>query len=118
MIDSPGTKADASHNRKAFSTSRNSPKVRNVNGIVRIVSTQPSVALTNPIAIAANALRVAGTGFLAHFVGPEAAQGFYHLFAGWMVFAVAFVLLLGAGTLLGRLPDGRSAPAAPVEGQP
>jgi exosortase len=74
--------------------------------------------LSIPIAIAANALRVAGTGFLAHFVGAEAAQGFYHSFAGWMVFAVAFVLLLGAGTLLGRLPDGPSAPAAPAEGQP
>jgi exosortase len=62
--------------------------------------------LSIPIAIAANAFRVAGTGFLAHFIGPEAAQGFYHSFAGWMVFAVAFALLLAAGTLLSRLPDG------------
>ena len=65
--------------------------------------------LSIPIAIAANAFRVAGTGFLAHFIGPEAAQGFYHSFAGWIVFAVAFALLLGAGTLLGRLPDGGGA---------
>jgi exosortase len=64
-----------------------------------------------PIAIATNAFRVAGTGFLAHFVGPETAQGFYHGFAGWFVFAAAFGLLLGAGTLLGRLPDGSQAPA-------
>jgi exosortase len=62
--------------------------------------------LSIPIAIAANAFRVAGTGFLAQFIGPEAAQGFYHTFAGWIVFAVAFVLLLGAGRLLGTLPDG------------
>ena len=54
------------------------------------------VLLSIPIAIAANAFRVAGTGFLAHYVGPEAAQGFYHSFAGWIVFVVAFVLLLGA----------------------
>jgi exosortase len=67
--------------------------------------------LSVPIAIAANAFRVAGTGFLAHFIGPEAAQGFYHSFAGWIVFAVAFVLLLGAGALLSRLPD-RRAPQA------
>lgn len=70
------------------------------------------LVLSVPIAIAANAFRVAGTGFLAHFVGAEAAEGFYHSFAGWIVFAVAFVLLLVAGTLLGRLPDGRSRPAA------
>jgi exosortase A len=67
------------------------------------------LVLSVPIAIAANAFRVAGTGFLAHFIGPEAAQGFYHSFAGWIVFVVAFVLLLGAGTLLGRLPDGRAS---------
>jgi exosortase len=71
------------------------------------------LVLSIPIAIAANAFRVAGTGFLAHFIGAEAAQGFYHSFAGWIVFAVAFVLLLGAGTLLGRLPD-RAAPVAEV----
>ena len=62
-----------------------------------------------PIAIAANAFRVAGTGFLAHYVGPETAQGFYHSFAGWIVFVVAFVLLLAVGTLLSRLRPGRRA---------
>ena len=66
--------------------------------------------LSIPIAIAANAFRVAGTGFLAHFIGAEAAQGFYHSFAGWIVFGVAFVLLLGAGTLLSRIKD-KEAPA-------
>jgi len=66
--------------------------------------------LSIPIAIAANAFRVAGTGFLAHFIGAEAAQGFYHSFAGWIVFAVAFVLLLGTGTLLSRIKD-KEAPA-------
>jgi exosortase len=63
------------------------------------------IMLSVPIAIVANAFRVAGTGFLAHHIGAEAAQGFYHSFAGWIVFAVAFLLLLGLGTLLGKLPD-------------
>ena len=70
------------------------------------------IALSIPIAIAANAFRVAGTGFLAHFIGPQAAQGFYHSFAGWLVFVVAFVLLLGTGTLLARVPDRRAASEA------
>jgi exosortase len=70
------------------------------------------VVLSVPIAIAANAFRVAGTGFLAHYIGPEAAQGFYHSFAGWIVFGVAFVLLLGAGTLLSRVKDAPPAPTA------
>jgi exosortase len=67
------------------------------------------VVLSVPIAIAANAARVAGTGFLAQAWGPELATGFYHSFAGWAVFVVAFVLLLGCGALLARLPDGTVA---------
>jgi exosortase A len=61
--------------------------------------------LSIPIAIAANVFRVSGTGLLAEYWTPAAAQGFYHTFAGWLVFVVAFVLLLGCGSLLGRLPD-------------
>jgi len=58
-----------------------------------------------PIAIAANAFRVSGTGFLAHYFGSEMAQGFYHSFAGWIVFLVAFLMLLACGSILSRLPD-------------
>jgi exosortase len=61
--------------------------------------------LSIPIAIAANAFRVSGTGFLAHYFGSEMAQGFYHSFAGWIVFVVAFLMLLACGGLLSRLPD-------------
>ena len=61
------------------------------------------VALSVPVAIAANAFRVAGTGILAHYFGVEAAQGFYHDFSGWLIFASAFILLLGIGTILGQV---------------
>jgi exosortase len=61
------------------------------------------VLLSIPIAIAANAFRVTGTGVLAHYWGIEAAQGFYHTFEGWLIFVVAFVLLLGCGLLLSRI---------------
>jgi len=70
------------------------------------------VLLSIPIAIAANAFRVSGTGFLAHFWSPEAAQGFYHTFAGWLVFVVAFALLLACGSLLNRFPDRLARPSA------
>jgi exosortase len=59
-----------------------------------------------PVAIAANVFRVAGTGILAQYFGDEAAQGFYHEFSGWLVFVVAFVLLLGIGTVLRRIRTG------------
>ena len=42
----------------------------------------------------ANASRVAGTGFASQWFGPRAAEGFFHAFSGWLVFAVAFVGLV------------------------
>ncbi len=50
---------------------------------------------TVPIAIVANGVRVAGTGLAAHYFGPVAAQDFFHVFSGWLLFATAFVMLLG-----------------------
>ncbi len=61
------------------------------------------VLLSIPIAIAANAFRVSGTGVLAHYWGAQAAEGFYHTFSGWLIFVVAFVLLLGAGAVLSKI---------------
>jgi exosortase len=48
---------------------------------------------TIPISIAANGMRVAGTGIAAHFYGPAAAQGFFHSFAGWSIFIAAFIMM-------------------------
>jgi exosortase len=53
-----------------------------------------------PIAILANAARVAGAGVMAHYWGIEAAEGFLHGFSGWLVFAVAILMLLGLARLL------------------
>lgn len=61
------------------------------------------VMMTIPIAVAANALRVCGTGVLAHYYGAAAAEGFYHTFSGIVVFAVAFALLLLCGAILSRI---------------
>lgn len=55
------------------------------------------VAFTVPIAVAANALRVTGTGFLTHYISPQAAEGFFHSFSGWLVFVAAFSLLIAVG---------------------
>jgi exosortase len=70
-------------------------------------------ASTVPIAVVANAARVAGTGIAAHYYGEEAALGFFHTFSGWIVFVVAFVILVAvAGALLRVLPGPR--PAVPL----
>jgi exosortase len=56
-----------------------------------------------PIAILTNALRVSGTGVLAHYYGTEIADGFFHSFSGWVIYIVAFVMLLAVGWLLDRV---------------
>lgn len=52
------------------------------------------VASAIPVAILANGARVAGTGMAAHWIGPEAADGFFHEFSGWIVFIFAFIMIL------------------------
>jgi exosortase D (VPLPA-CTERM-specific) len=55
-----------------------------------------------PIAIFTNAVRVIVTGILAQQWGAKVAEGFFHEFAGLVVFAVAMVMLISLGALLGR----------------
>jgi exosortase len=47
------------------------------------------LALSIPLAIAVNVLRVTGTAVLADY-NQEFAMGFYHSFSGWLVFLVGF----------------------------
>lgn len=61
-----------------------------------------------PVAIFANGLRIAGTGIAAHYYGPEAAQGFFHEFSGWVVFVVAFAAMFGLRHILASL-EGMTA---------
>jgi exosortase/archaeosortase family protein len=56
-----------------------------------------------PIAILTNALRVSGTGVLAHYYGTQVADGFFHSFSGWVVYIAAFLLLFAVGWLLDRV---------------
>lgn len=58
------------------------------------------VAAVVPIAVVANAARVAGTGVLAHHYGVEAAEGFLHSFSGLAIFLVAVGLLLALAQIL------------------
>lgn len=52
------------------------------------------VALMVPFAIVSNGFRIVGTGILTYFWGPHFAEGFFHLFAGWIIFLISFALML------------------------
>ena len=64
-----------------------------------------------PIAILTNAVRVSGTGVLAHYYGTKVADGFFHTFSGWVIYIVAAALLFATGWALdqfARLSKKRS----------
>jgi exosortase len=64
-----------------------------------------------PIAIVANAARVAGTGLMSELVSPAAAEGFLHTFSGWLLFVVAFIGLVAVQrALTGPVARPSSAP--------
>jgi exosortase len=65
-----------------------------------------------PIAIFTNALRVSGTGVLAHYYGTKVADGFFHSFSGWVIYVVAFVMLFGVGMILDRINPKKSKASA------
>ena len=46
-----------------------------------------------PIAVAANGLRIVGTGLLVQYGNAERAEGFFHTFSGWMIFVVSLLML-------------------------
>jgi exosortase len=53
-----------------------------------------------PITILANAARVVATGLIGQWFGVEYASGFFHEFAGWVVYVFAFVCLMGVYGLI------------------
>jgi exosortase len=61
-----------------------------------------------PIAILTNALRVSGTGVLAHYYGTRVADGFFHSFSGWVIYIAAAVLLFATGWVLDRFAQPKS----------
>lgn len=56
-----------------------------------------------PIAIAANAVRVGGTGVLAHYFGSRIADGFFHYLSGWVVYVLAFILVFALAWVLDHI---------------
>jgi len=61
------------------------------------------VLSTIPIAILANALRIAITGILAFYLGPRVAHGFFHYLSGWLVFLAALACLMLINLGLNRI---------------
>lgn len=60
----------------------------------RSVSVRIVLALASiPIAVAANSLRIVGTGLLVQYWDAEKAMGFFHEFSGWLIFLVSLTMV-------------------------
>ncbi len=64
------------------------------------------IAISIPLAIGVNIIRVAGTAILADF-NREFAMGFYHAFSGWLVFVAGLGLLYLTARALHATLDSR-----------
>lgn len=63
---------------------------------------------TIPITIVMNSFRIAVTGILVQRFGPEHAEGFIHMFEGWVVFILCLALLFAVIAILARISGRKS----------
>lgn len=71
---------------------------------------------TVPLALFCNGIRIMGTGLLAQYVTPEAAEGFFHTFSGWFIFILAFITLLATHKCVVWLKKNREIKSNAHEG--
>ena len=62
----------------------------------RVILTLASI----PIAVAANAARIFGTGICVQYWDPDKAVGFFHEFSGWLMFLVSLSCLYLVHTIM------------------
>jgi len=60
-----------------------------------------------PIAIAANAVRILGTGLCVQYWDPDKALGFFHEFSGWVIFLVSLTCLYAVHRVMSLFPVKR-----------
>jgi len=63
-----------------------------------------------PIAIAANAVRILGTGLCVQYWDPDKAVGFFHEFSGWVMFLVSLAGLFIVHRTMCLFPARRRQP--------
>ena len=67
-----------------------------------------------PIAVAANSLRIVGTGVLVQYWDPNKAEGFFHAFSGLLIFVVSLGMLFVLHKIVEQVwPDRRRETSKP-----
>jgi exosortase len=70
-----------------------------------------------PIAVAANAFRIVGTGLCVQFWDPEKALGFFHEFSGWVMFCVSLFMLYIVHRLMLLVAPAKPDPVQPIQAE-
>jgi len=60
-----------------------------------------------PIAIAANSVRILGTGLCVQYWDPDKAMGFFHEFSGWVMFLISLCCLYVVHRTMNLIPTKR-----------
>jgi exosortase D (VPLPA-CTERM-specific) len=63
---------------------------------------------TIPITILMNSFRIGVVGVLVNYWGPQDAEGFLHMFEGWIIFIACAGMLAAEVYLLARLTSGKA----------
>lgn len=64
-----------------------------------------------PIAVAANVVRIVGTGLCVQYWNPDKAVGFFHEFSGWVMFVVSLCCLYLVHRLMSLVPHRKKVSA-------
>jgi exosortase len=70
----------------------------------RTTSRRVILALASiPIAVAANVVRIVGTGLCVQYWDPDKALGFFHEFSGWVMFVISLACLYLVHRIMGLI---------------
>ena len=64
-----------------------------------------------PIAVAANSVRIIGTGLLVQYWDADKAEGYFHASWGWIIFVVSLLMLYGLHALIRLIWPDRGSQA-------
>jgi exosortase len=53
-----------------------------------------------PIAVAANSVRIIGTGLLVQYWDPDKAEGYFHASWGWIIFVLSLMMIYALHSLI------------------
>ncbi len=71
-----------------------------------------------PITVAANSVRIIGTGLLVQYWDADKAEGYFHASWGWIIFVISLLMLYALHGLVRLVSPGRADASQPASATP